>query len=53
MAYTETYLRIKETYPNLHVEHAYDGWDWIFSDGELIATYNDYTGEFVEIKEAV
>lgn len=51
MMYREIFFHIKETYPNLHVEHAFDGWDWLFSDGELVATYNDYTGELVTVKE--
>lgn len=41
--------KIKATYPNVHIEVAYDGWVWIFSNGDLVATYNYDSGELVKI----
>ena len=44
-----TINEIKKNYPNVHIEVAYDGWAWIFSNGNLVATYNFDTDELVEI----
>ena len=53
MSYREFYLHIKETCPNIHVETSGE-WNMFFANGELVAAYNDYTGETVELeKEAV
>ena len=51
MSYSDVFFHIKETYPNVHVEPAFDGWDWFFSNGELVATFNEDTGELVNMKE--
>ena len=53
MSYSDAYFCLKETYGDLHVEANYDGWDWFFHNGEIVGCYNDYTGEFVDVKEEV
>ena len=49
MSYREVIDDIKSSCPNIHVENAYDGWVWIFANGDLVATYNHDTGEFVKL----
>ena len=51
MSYTEAFENVNRLYPNVHIEANFDGWDWFFSNVELVATYNNYSGEYVEIKE--
>jgi len=51
MSYREAINTVAVNCPNLHVEPAYDGWVLIFSNGELVATYNHDSGEFDIIKE--
>lgn len=50
MSYCEAIETVKATCPNIHAEPAYDGWVWIFANGELVATYNHESGEFDRIK---
>ena len=53
MSFADVYINLKETYGSVHVEANYDGWDWFFSNGEIVGCYNDYSGEFVNMKEEV
>ena len=51
MSYREAVTTVSTTCPNIHVEPAYDGWVWIFSNGDLVATYNHDSGELDILKE--